>query len=81
MRSNPAHQPFFFKFQLENILRSNLNYSTSHDRLTDLKSLLGLLLVSFIRLGEKILLKYLLIGEGTFIRRWRHRSCPDWLRQ
>ena len=53
MRSNPAHQLFFI-FQLENILRSNLNFSTSYGRLTDLKSLLGLLLVSFIWLGEKI---------------------------
>ena len=47
MRSNPAHQLFFI-LQLENILRSNLNFSTSYGRLTDLKSFLGLLLVSFI---------------------------------
>ena len=42
MRSNPEHEVFFI-FQLENILRSNLNFSTSYGRLTDLKSLLGLL--------------------------------------
>ena len=47
MRSNPAHKLFFI-FQLENILRPDLNFLTSYGRLTDLKSLLGLLLVSFI---------------------------------
>ena len=31
-----------FIFQLENILRSNLNFSTSYGRLTDWKSLLEL---------------------------------------
>ena len=46
MRSNLAHRLFFI-FQFENILRSNLNISTSEGRSTDLKSLLGLLLVSF----------------------------------
>ena len=61
MRSSPAHQQFFI-FQLENIVRSHLNFSTSYGRLTDFKSLLGLLLVSFIWVGEKISLKYLLIG-------------------
>ena len=61
MRSNPAHQLSFI-FQLEIILRSHLNFSTSYGRLTDLKSLLGLFLVSFIWLGEKISQKYLLIG-------------------
>ena len=49
----------FFYFQLENILRSNLNFSTSYGRSTDLKFILRLLLVSFIWLGEKISLKYL----------------------
>ena len=34
-----------FIFQLENILRSYLNNSTSYGRLTDFKSFLGLLLV------------------------------------
>ena len=57
MRSNPTHHPFFL-FQFENILRSKVNFSTSYGRLIDLKSLLGLLLVSFIWLGEKISLKY-----------------------
>ena len=38
MRSNFAHRLFFI-FQLENILRSNLNFSTSYGRFTDLKSL------------------------------------------
>ena len=46
MCSNPAHQLLFI-FQLETILRSNLIFSTSYGRLTDLKSFLGLLLVSF----------------------------------
>ena len=53
MRSNPAYQLFFI-FEPENILRSYLNFSTSSGRLTDLKSLLGLLLVSVIWIGEKI---------------------------
>ena len=58
MHSNLTHRLFFI-FHLENILRSNLNFSTSYSRSTDLKSLLGLLLVSFTWLGEKISLKYL----------------------
>ena len=37
MRSNPTHHLFFI-FQFENILRSNLNFSTSYGGLTDLKS-------------------------------------------
>ena len=61
MRSNPTYQLSFI-FQLENLLRSNLNFSTSYGRLTDFKSILGFKLVSFIWLGEKISLKYLLIG-------------------
>ena len=56
----------FFIIQLENIL-SNLKFSTSYGRLTDLKSLFGLLLLSFIWLGEKISLKYLLIGGGAVV--------------
>ena len=51
MRSNPV--PTFF-FQLKNILRSYLKFSTSYARSTDLKSLFELLLVSFIWLGENI---------------------------
>ena len=47
MGSNPALQLFFI-YQLENIFRSYLNFSTSYGRLTDLKSLLGLSLVNFI---------------------------------
>ena len=66
MRSNLAHRLFFI-FQLENILRSDLNFSTSYGRSIDLKSLSGLLLVSFIWLGEKNSLKYLLIGGRTFV--------------
>ena len=52
MRSNPVHQLFFI-LQLEKILRSNLNFSTSYSRSFDLKSRLGLLFVSFIWLAEK----------------------------
>ena len=63
LRSNPV-PTFLFILQLKNILRSNLKFSTSYGRSTDLKSLFGLLLVSFIWLGEKISLKYLLIGGG-----------------
>ena len=37
VRSNPAHH-FIFIFQLENILRSNLNFSTSYGRIYDFKS-------------------------------------------
>ena len=50
-------QLFFFIFHLENILRSNFYLYTSKGRLTDLKSFLGLLLVSFIWVGEKNSLK------------------------
>ena len=57
-----SHAPTLFICLPQNILRSNLNFSTSYGRSTDLKSLSGLLLVSFIWLGEKISLKYLLIG-------------------
>ena len=71
MRSNPVHQLYFIS-QLENILRSNLNFSTSYGRLTDLKSLLGFLLVCFLWLGEEISLKYLLIGGRTVVP-----PCPD----
>ena len=39
IRSNPTLQLFFI-FQPENNLRSNLNFSTSYGRLTDLKSFL-----------------------------------------
>ena len=63
MRSNPE-PTFFFIFEHENILRSNLNFSTSYGRSIDLKYLFGLLLVSFIWLAEKISLKYLLIDGG-----------------
>ena len=63
MRSNPANQLFFI-FQPENVLRSNLNFSTSYGRLTDLKSLLRLLLVIFIWVWEKNSLKYLFLGGG-----------------
>ena len=47
MHSNPGHQLFFI-FHREIILRSYLNFSISYGRLTDLKSLLGLLSVSII---------------------------------
>ena len=69
MRSNPAHQLFFI-FKLENILRCNLNFSTSYGRSTDRNSLIGPLLVSFIWLEENISLKYLLIGGAP-------PPCPD----
>ena len=61
MRSNHAND-FLFIFQLENIWRSNLKFSTSYGRQTDLKFILGLLLVISIWLEENISLKYLLIG-------------------
>ena len=85
MRSNPAHELSFI-FQLENMVRSNLNLSTSYGGPTDIKSLFGLLLVSFIWHGEKISLKYSLIGGGggrlSFMsRQCRHRLCPNWLSQ
>ena len=62
----------FFIFQLESISRSNLNFSTSYGRSIDLKSLFGLFSVSFLWLSEKILLKYVLIGGGTFVL-----PCPN----
>ena len=51
-RSNPA-QFFSFIFKLEKILGCNLIFSTSYSSMTDLESLLGLLLVSFIWPWEK----------------------------
>ena len=45
MRSIPAHKLSFI-FEIENILWSYFNFSTSYGRSTDLKSLVGLLLVS-----------------------------------
>ena len=71
MRSNLARQLFCI-FQLENILRSNFNFSTSYGRSTDLKSLLGLFSASFIWVREKISLKYLLIGGAEVCP-----PCPD----
>ena len=62
------HAPTEFYFQLDNILRSYLNLLTSYCRLTDLKTLLGLLLVGFIWLEEKISLKCLLSGGWTFVQ-------------
>ena len=47
MRSNPV-PTFLFIFQLKNFLWSNLKFSTFYGRSTDLKSIFGLLLVSFI---------------------------------
>ena len=82
MRSNPAHELFFI-FQVENILRSDLNFSTFYGDLIDFKSLLGLSLVSLIWLGKKISLKYLFLGGRALIpmsRRCGHRLCPNWLR-
>ena len=61
LRSNPVPTVLFI-FQLKNILWSNLKSSTSYGRQTNLKSIFGLLLVSFIWLGEQISLKYLLIS-------------------
>ena len=63
---------YFFILQLEIILRSNLNSSTCYGRSTDLKSLLGLLLVSFIWLGEKRL--------SPISRRCQNCLCPNWLK-
>ena len=71
MRSNPAHRLFFI-FQLENILLSNLNFSTSYGRSTDLKSLLGLLLVSFIWLGENFTTIFIYRRGGRL-----SLQCPD----
>ena len=80
MRSNLARQLFCI-FQLENILRSNFNFSTSYGRSTDLKSLLGLFLASFIWVREKNSLKYLLDGGfSPMSRRCRQRLCPNWLK-
>ena len=52
MRSNPAHQ-LFFSFQPENILRSNLNFSSSYGRSTDSKK-------TFTKI-------YIYIVGGTFV--------------
>ena len=83
MRSNPAHQLFLI-LKRDNILRSNLNFSTSYGRSTDWTSFWELLLVSFIWVGEKISLKYLLISGGdicpSMSRPCRHRLCSNWLK-
>ena len=78
MRSNPA-QWLFFIFQLENILRSDLNFSTSYGPLTDLKSLsLGLTFIIRVIISEfymawrKNFTKNLLIGGGRL-----SPPCPD----
>ena len=72
MRSNPAYRLFLI-FQLVNILRSNLNFSTSYGRSTDFKSLLGLLLVSFIWLGEKKYHYNIYLSAGGRLS----TPCPD----
>ena len=65
---------YFFILKLENILRSNLNCSTPFARSTDSESSIGLVLVSFIWVEEKISLKYLLpAGEGDVCM----GGCPD----
>ena len=63
MRSNPT-QHLSFIFQLENILRCNLKFSTFYGRLTDLKSLWRLLKESFIWLGEKNFTKVFTYRRG-----------------
>ena len=63
MRSNPVHKLFFI-FELENILQPII-----FDRF---KVLLRVIICKFYILGEKISLKYLLIGGWTFVP-----PCPD----
>ena len=60
MRSNP--ELTFFYFLIQKYFTIYYEFSTSFGRSTDLKFLFGLLLVSFIWLGEKISLKCLLPG-------------------
>ena len=75
-------QHVFSIFQLENILRSNLNFSTSYGHLTDLKSLLGLLLVSFPCLSEKNFTEIFTCRRGDvcpLMSKRRLRSFPDLL--
>ena len=71
-RTFESRAPILFIFLLQNILQSNWKFLASYGPSNDLKSLIGLLLVSFNWLGEKILLKHLLIGGGTFVP-----PCPD----
>ena len=74
----------FFIYQLKNILRSNLRFSTSYSRSIDLKSLLGLLLVILYGLEKKFHFNIYVSAGWTFIhpmsRRCRHRLCPYWLK-
>ena len=49
-----SHAPIvFFIFYLENILRSNLNFSTSYGRLADLESIKGYYWWDFYGLEKK----------------------------
>ena len=71
MRSNPALTSFLI-FQLKNILRSYLKFSTSYGRSTDLKWL-----------GEKNFTKiFTYWGDvcPSMSKRCRHRLCPDLLK-
>ena len=76
MRSKLAHA-FLFIFQLENILRPNLNFSTSYGRSIGFKTLFGLLLVLY---GlEKKGLETVLFKRCPMSERCRHRLCPNWI--
>ena len=64
MRSNPTHHLFFI-FQLDNILRSNLNFSNSY--------------MAFYMAWRKNYTQILTYWRGDLSRRFRHRLCTDWL--
>ena len=59
---NPAHHLFFI-FQLENILQSHLNFSTSYGRLTDLSGSLCVPIISLRSFFHKKNLRGLILLE------------------
>ena len=75
-----SHTNFFFTFQIQNILRSYLKFSTSYSRLADLKSLFGLF-SKFYMAWRKNFTKIFTYWRGDVCppmsRRCRHRLCPD----
>ena len=81
MRSNPVHQLFFI-FLLENISRTNLNLSSSYGHSTDLKSLLGLLLVSLSFVQKKTLKRSILVLvflQNCFKVTYKSQSIPKFI--
>ena len=82
MRSNLTHLLFLI-FQVENILLSNLNFSTFYSRSTDLKS--RVIISAFHMAWGKNFSKIFTYRRGgaflPHVQTVRHRLCPNWLRR